>query len=330
VVPEPISRVVVTGATGFIGTHLLRRLSRERLPVLAVVRQTPTTSAADSNLTYVERDMERVETIRDLLWPGDAIVHLAARVHVMKDDDPDSEAAYRRSNVEPTRMLCRSAAESGARRVVYLSSAKVFGEGRDRPYERSDPPAPADAYARSKIEAEHVVREVAGAGGVQWTIVRPPFVYGPGGKGNFPRLVALARISTKVPLPLGSITNRRSVVFVGNLVDLLARCALDARAAGQLVLPSDAREVSTPELLQAIAKARASRALLFPFPPSLLRAAAAVVGRSAEMDRLTESLRLDVRHLREVLEWEPPFTLEHAMQRSVGSGGVVGAEVGHG
>ena len=309
----------MTGATGFIGIHLLRRLRRERLPVLAIVRRTPPGSTADAGVTYVERDLERAETLRDILRPGDAIVHLAARVHVMRDDDPDSDSTYRRTNVEPTRMLCRSAAESGARRIVYLSSAKVFGEGRDRPYERSDPPAPADAYGRSKIEAEQVVRELAEAGGVEWTIARPPFVYGPGGKGNFPRLVALARLSAKVPLPLGSITNRRSVVFVGNLVDLLTRCALDARAAGQLVLPSDARDVSTPELLRVIARACSSRALLLPCPPSLLRAAAAVAGRSAEMDRLIESLQLDVGHLQEVLAWQPPFTLERAMERSVGS-----------
>jgi len=319
----------VTGATGFIGTHLLARLRRERLPVLAVVRRAPSGTAADPDVTFVERDLERVETLRDILRPGDAIVHLAARVHVMRDDDPDSESTYRRMNVEPTRMLCRSAAESGARRIVYLSSAKVFGEGRDRPYERSDPPAPADAYGRSKLEAEQVVCEVADGGGVEWTIVRPPFVYGPGGKGNFPRLVALARLSTKVPLPLRSIANRRSLVFVGNLVDLLTRCALDARAAGQLVLPSDGRDVSTPELLRVIARACTSRALLFPCPPLLLRAAAALAGRSAEMERLTESLQLDVGHLQEMLEWQPPFTLERAMERSIGSNCDVSAVAPH-
>ena len=159
--------------------------------MLALVRRRPSAAAAEPDVTYVERDLEQVETIRDLLAPGDAIVHLAARVHVMRDDDPDSESTYRRTNVEPTRMLCRSAVESGARRVIYLSSAKVFGEGADHCYQRTDVPAPADAYGRSKLEAEQVVRQLAGNGGVEWTILRPPFVYGPGGKGNFPRLVSL-------------------------------------------------------------------------------------------------------------------------------------------
>jgi UDP-glucose 4-epimerase len=201
-----------------------------------------------------------------------------------------------------------------------MSSAKVFGEGRERPYERAEPPAPADAYARSKAEAEQVVREVAGAGGVEWTIVRPPFVYGPGGKGNFPRLVARARLARLVPLPLASIANRRSILFVGNLVDAVVRCGLGDLAAGQLLLPTDSRDVSTPELLRAIAAARSSRALLFPCPPALLRSAAALVGRSAEMARLTESLRLDAHHLAEDFSWQPPFELEAALQHSLRRG----------
>jgi UDP-glucose 4-epimerase len=314
--------VVVTGATGFIGAHLVRRLRNDGAPVLALVRRRPSAAAAEPGVTYVERDLEQVGTIRDLLAPGDAIVHLAARVHVMRDDDPDSESTYRRTNVEPTRMLCRSAVESGARRVIYLSSAKVFGEGADHCYQRTDVPAPADAYGRSKLEAEQVVRQLAGNGGVEWTILRPPFVYGPGGKGNFPRLVSLARLSTRVPLPLRSVHNRRSILFVGNLVDLLARCAFDPHAAGQVLLPSDARAVSTPELLRAIANARSARALLFPFPVPVIRALAALVRRSAEMDRLTESLCLDVQHLRQALDWQPPFTLEQALRQSVGADGV--------
>jgi nucleoside-diphosphate-sugar epimerase len=313
--------VVVTGATGFIGAHLVRRLRNDRAPVLALVRRRPPATAAEPGVTYVERDLEQIDTLRDVLAPGDAIVHLAARVHVMRDDDPDSVSAYRRTNVGPTRMLCRSAVEGGVRRVIYLSSAKVFGEGADHCYQRTDVPAPVDAYGRSKLEAEQVVRELSG-NGVEWTIVRPPFVYGPGGKGNFPRLVSLARLATRVPLPLRSVHNRRSIVFVGNLVDLLARCAFDARAASQVLLPSDAHDVSTPELLRAIARARSARALLIPFPVPVLRALAALVRRSAEMERLTESLCLDVQHLRQVLDWQPPFTLEQALRQSVGADNV--------
>jgi nucleoside-diphosphate-sugar epimerase len=263
----------------------------------------------------VARDLVR-ETLSDVIQPGDWVVHLAARAHVMHDTGADAEPAYHEANVEQTRMVCRSAAEGGARRVLLLSSAKVFGEGRERPYTRVDPPSPVDAYARSKAAAEAVVRDAATGNGFEWTVVRPPFVYGPGGQGNFPRLLALSRLSSVVPLPLASIANRRSILFVGNLVDAILRCGLHERAAGQVLLPTDERDVSTPELMRAMAAARSSRALLFPFPPSLLRTMARLLGRSGEIERLTESLRLDSVHLSTEFGWHPPFSLEHALTLS--------------
>ena len=309
--------MVVTGATGFIGTHLIRRLRRERIPVLAIVRTSPASRSTEHGVEYAVRDLERTDTLRDLLRSGDVVVHLAARVHMMRDTHPGSQDAYRRGNVETTRMLCRSAAESGARRFVFLSSAKVFGEGRERPYDPTDPPAPADPYAHSKLEAEEAVQGIAERGGVEWTIFRPPFVYGGGGKGNFPRLIALARLSTRIPLPLASISNRRSIVYVGNLVDALLRCGLHAGAGGRILLPTDERDVSTPELLDAIARVGSRRARLVRCPPRLLRTVARLVGRSGEMDRLTESLRLDSRHLQQDLHWQPPFDLETSLTQSV-------------
>jgi nucleoside-diphosphate-sugar epimerase len=317
VTADRAGRVVVTGAAGFIGTHLVRRVRAAGIPVVAVVRTPLTSPTADSGTTVIARDLAR-GMLTDVIQSGDLVVHLAARVHMMRKVSKDAESAYHEVNVEQTRMLCRAAAEAGARRVLFLSSAKVFGEGRDRPYTRSDPVAPADAYGRSKAAAEDAVREAARHGAFEWTIMRPPFVYGPGGKGNFPRLLALARLSTIAPLPLASIDNRRSILFVGNLVDAIARCGLDGRAAGQVLLPTDARDVSTPELLRAIATVRSSRAKLFRCPPALLRAAAGLIGRSAEMDRLTESLTLDSRHLEEELGWHPPFTLERALERTIG------------
>ena len=316
---ERVRRVVVTGAAGFVGTHLVRRLRGAGIPVVAVVRTRLPAADADPGIIVIERDLAR-GTLSDVIQPGDFVVHLAARVHVMHEVSKDAESDYVEANVEQTRMLCRSAADRRARRVIFLSSAKVFGEGGERPYTRADPVAPTDAYGRSKAAAEEVVREAGLRGAFEWTILRPPFVYGPGGKGNFPRLLSLARLSTIIPLPLASIHNRRSILFVENLVDAIIQCGLHQRVAGQVLLPSDMRDVSTPELLRAIAAASSSRAKLFPFPPSLLRAVASLVGRSAEIKRLTESLCLDSRHLEEELGWRPPFTLERALERSANAG----------
>jgi nucleoside-diphosphate-sugar epimerase len=315
-VSEVVRRVVVTGAAGFVGSHLVHRLQRAGLPVVAIVRSPPTVDPAEG-LEYVVRDLEQVDSLADLLRAGDVIVHLAARVHRMHDAANDAGAAYRSANLDVAQMLARSAAECGVRRVIFLSTAKVFGEGRERPYTINDPAAPADPYAQSKIDAEQVIRAVGDESGFEWTILRPPFVYGPGGKGNFPRLVALARVAQIVPLPLAAVDNKRSIVFVGNLVDAIVRCGLHPRANRRIVLPTDDHDVSTPELLRAIAAARSSRVRLFPCPPSLLRAAARLIGRSAEMDRLTESLRLDSHYLRDEFDWLPPFSLDRALAASV-------------
>jgi UDP-N-acetyl-alpha-D-quinovosamine dehydrogenase len=311
-------RVVVTGASGFIGSHLVRRLREAGVPVLAITRHPPSLPPQLDGVEYVARDLERVGSLTDVLRADDIVIHLAARVHAMRATE-SAESAFHAANVAPLRILVRSAVDRGARRLLFVSSAKVFGEGRERPYTRADPLAPQEPYARSKAEAEQVVRDAAPAG-LEWTIIRPPFVYGPGGKGNFPRLVSLARLSARIPLPLASIDNRRSIVFVGNLVDLILRAAVDDRARGQVLLPTDASDVSTPELLRAICLASSSRARLFACPPGLLRAAARLVGRSAEMERLTETLRLDSTHLREELGWTPPFTLEAALRHSIGAG----------
>jgi nucleoside-diphosphate-sugar epimerase len=266
-------------------------------------------------------DLEREPRWSDLLRPGDVVVHLAARAHVMHDSGGDLDAVYRRVNTEPVRVLADGAAVAGVARIIFMSSAKVFGEGRPAPYTLRDPVAPADPYARSKAAAEEILRASVRDGGAPCTVLRPPFVYGPGGKGNFPRLVRLADLATRVPLPLGSVRNARSIVFVDNLVDAIHRCAIDPRAADRTFLPTDPRDVSTPELLEAIAGAQGRRARLIPFPPALLRAAAALVGRGPELARLTESLRLDGSALREQLGWQAPFTLDGALRITLGGTG---------
>jgi nucleoside-diphosphate-sugar epimerase len=313
-------RVVVTGAGGFVGGHLVERFAREGWEVVALVRAGGSPARPSESVRILETDLARPDALDGVLRAGDVVVHLAGRAHVMQERASDPSAAFRAANVAPTEMLCESAARAGIARFVFISSAKVFGEGRERPYAVGDPMAPADPYARSKAEAERIVGQAGERGAFDWTILRPPFVYGPGGKGNFPRLVKLARLATMVPLPLASIENRRSIVFVGNLADLIVHAVQRSESSRRVLLPTDAEDVSTPELLRAIAGAAGSRARLFRCPRAVLRAAARMIGRTAEMDRLTDSLRLDSRHLREALDWQPPFSLERALELSIASG----------
>lgn len=314
-------RVVVTGAGGFVGGHLVERFVRDGWDAVALVRAGGSSLRPRQSVRIVEADLARPDALLDVLRDGDVLVHLAGRAHVMHERAADPLAAFRAANVAPTEMLCETAARAGIARFVFVSSAKVFGEGRERPYQITDPMAPAEPYAQSKAEAERVVQQAGERGAFDWTILRPPFVYGPGGKGNFPRLVALARLSTMIPLPLASIDNRRSIIFVGNLADLILRAVQRPESSRRVLLPTDAVDVSTPELIRAIAAATDSRARLFRCPRAVLRAAARMIGRSAEMDRLTESLRLDSRHLREELDWQPPFTLERSLALSIDTSG---------
>ena len=189
-------RVVVTGAGGFVGAHLVERFARDGWDVVALVRPNGSALRPRETVRIVETDLARPDALLGVLRAGDVVVHLAGRAHVMHERASDPLAVFRAANVAPTEMLCESAARAGVERLVFMSSAKVFGEGRERPYAVTDPVAPADPYAQSKSEAERVVGQSRAQGTFDWTILRPPFVYGPGGKGNFPRLVALARLST--------------------------------------------------------------------------------------------------------------------------------------
>jgi UDP-N-acetyl-alpha-D-quinovosamine dehydrogenase len=310
-------RVVVTGAGGFVGAHVVERFGQAGWEVVAVVRAGTSPPRPRNAVRVHAADLAQPDALRGVLREGDVVVHLAGRAHVMHERASDPLAAFRAANVAPTEMLCESAARVGVARLVFMSSAKVFGEGRARPYAVTDPTAPAEPYAQSKAEAERVVGHAGERGTLDWTILRPPFVYGPGGKGNFPRLLSLARLSTLVPLPLASIQNRRSIVFVGNLVDLILHAVQRPESSRRVLLPTDAEDVSTPDLLRAIAAVSNMRARLFRCPTAMLRTAARVLGRSAEMDRLTESLQLDSLHLREELDWQPPFSLEQALALSI-------------
>jgi nucleoside-diphosphate-sugar epimerase len=303
--------VLVTGADGFIGRALGPALEASGYQVRAAVR----TAGSAPGEAVVVGDIGPATDWREALRGADAVIHLAARVHVMRERASDPLAAFRHTNVEGTAQLARAAAAAGVRRLVYVSSVKVNGERTTvRPFTEADPPAPEDDYGRSKWEAESVTRQVASGTGLELVVVRPCLVYGPGVKGNLRAL--LAALARGVPLPLGSVRNRRSLVGLDNLCGLLVRCVEQAAAAGESFLAADGEDLSTPEMVRALATGIGRPARLFPVPVPLLEAAGALAGRREAVERLTGSLQLDAGKARRVLGWVPTVGTVAGLQRT--------------
>lgn len=247
----------------------------------------------------------------------EVVIHCAARVHVMRERAVDPLAEFRRVNVDGTLRLAQQAAEAGVKRFVFLSSIKVNGETtvRNKPFTAEDVPAPEDAYGQSKFEAEQGLQEIAAQTGMEVVMVRPPLVYGAGVKGNMAALMKL--VARGVPLPLGAIHNRRSLVALDNLVDFIARCVAHPAAANQVFLVSDGEDISTTELLRHLARAIGVLVRLVPFPPRLLRLAARMVGTPAIAQRLCDSLQVDITKNREMLGWVPPVQVRAGIETMV-------------
>jgi nucleoside-diphosphate-sugar epimerase len=304
--------VFVTGATGFVGTALLRRLNQESYHLRAAVRPGWRGERLPSTVeTVVAPSLSETSDYFRVLQGIDVVVHLAARVHVMADDAVDPLAEFRKVNVAGTERLARQAAAAGVRRLLFLSSVKVNGEGSMRPYREEDPPAPEDPYGVSKREAEELLRRVAAETGLDVVIIRPPLVYGPGVKANFLRLLETVRRGT--PLPFSSINNKRSFIGLENLVDAIATCTAHPLAAGRTYLVSDGDDVSTPELVRKIASACDAPARLFPVPVPFMRLGGLLAGKRKAVDRLVGSLTVDTTKIRRELGWRPPFSMEQGL-----------------
>ena len=249
-------------------------------------------------------------SVENALAGADAVVHLAARVHVMKDRATDPLAEFRRVNTDATLALGRAALRAGVRRFVFLSSIKVNGERTaDRPFTERDAPAPVDPYGVSKRDAEQGLAQL----GLDLVVLRPPLVYGPGVKGNFLRLMKL--VERGVPLPLGGVANRRSLIYVGNLASAIERACVEPAVHGTFLV-SDGSDLSTPELVRGLGAAMGRPARLFTLPPALLAALGRVLGKGDEVTRMIESLRVDCSAARRELQWEIPFTVEQGLKET--------------
>jgi nucleoside-diphosphate-sugar epimerase len=307
--------IFITGATGFVGRCLVDRLTTDGWSVTAAVR-THSAAMPDTVKTI------RVENIAaDTDWLGafagiETLVHLAARAHVIIDRDDDPLAAFRRVNVAGTERLAREAAKAGVQRFIFVSSIKVNGEGTDTPYSEAQPVHPSGPYGISKWEAEQALRRIETETAMKVVIIRPPLVYGPGVKANFLNLIKI--VNSGIPLPLASVSNKRSLIYIENLVDAIVTCIRKPGAAGQTYLVSDGEDVSTPELARRLASALERPARLFPFPAGLLRIAGKLAGKSGIVDRLIGSLLIDSSKIHRDLGWKPPCTMELGLKRTAG------------
>lgn len=310
-------RVLLTGATGFVGRGLLERMSAlVNLELVAAVRGRPVPGLPEHVESLQIVGLEADTDWRKALDGVGAVIHSAARVHVMHDAASDPLAAFRKVNVEGTLKLARQAAEAGVRRFIFISSIKVNGEGTPvgAPYIADAQPAPADPYGISKKEAEQGLRALAAETGMEIVIIRPTLVYGPGVKANF--LSMMRWLHKGVPLPFGAIHNRRSLVALDNLVDLIVTCIDHPAAANQTFLVSDGEDLSTSELLRRMGAALGKPARLLPVPSWVLETGAAMLGKKALSQRLCGSLQVDISKTRELLGWAPPVSVDAALRKT--------------
>lgn len=304
--------ILVTGASGFVGRSLCRRLDSLDLPYRGASRN-PNTGLFPVGAIDAATDwgvaLEHVDTV----------IHLAARVHVMEDEAADPLQAFRQANVEGTLNLASQAAQSGAKRFVFVSSVKVHGEGSllGAPVSEVDLPKPMDPYGQSKFEAEQALLSLGGD--MQVVIVRPPLVYGPEAKANFRALIKVVRAG--LPLPFASVRNKRSMVYVENLADFLIVAATHQRAANQAFLISDGHDMSTAELIAGLATAIGRKPRMFPIPPSLLELAARLAGKEALSQRLLGSFQVDISKARDLLGWLPPYSTSEGLAQTMANTG---------
>jgi len=305
--------VLVTGASGFVGLRLCARLSDAGHRVKAAVRSDSAALATLApGVSVVRIGNIGSETDWQAALDGvDMVVHLAARAHVMHDRASDPLAAYRRINVAGSERLARAAAAAGVSRLIYLSSIKVNGEATfNAPFRESDAPAPLDAYGRSKWEAEQALNRIAAETGLGLTVLRPPLIYGPGVKGNVARL--LGWIERGLPLPFASVVNRRSLIYLENLIDAILAVMLHP-APGETYLLSDAHDLSTPQLIRALARGLDKPPRLLAVPPSLLRLAGACTSQRDAIERLLGSLQIDAARIAAELGWRPAHDTEQGL-----------------
>lgn len=309
-------KILLTGGSGFVGGALLSALAKHGIDVIPAYREKHTRfDAGSQRAVFIFSDLSSAAEWSGILETISVVIHAAARAHIMKDEVADPLAEYRRVNVEGTLNLARQAAAAGVKRFIFISSIKVNGESTalGKPVRVSDVPAPEDPYGLSKFEAEQGLLQLADETGMEVVIIRPPLVYGPGVKGNFASMIKL--VDKGLLLPLGAIHNKRSLVGIDNLVDLIIRCIDHPAVANRVLLAGDGEDLSTTELLRAVGRAMGKPARLIPVPAAMLQLGAGLLGRRAMAQRLLGSLQVDISQTCALLDWRPPYTPEEGLRR---------------
>jgi len=311
-----MTKVLITGVNGFIGKTLSDELVIQGFNVNGTVRSVMSVDFPGAITKFVIKDIDSKTDWQNALEGVDRVIHLAARVHVMKDTAIDALSEFRRVNVDGTLNLARQAVEAGVQRFIFISSIKVNGEGSilGQPYTPEDQPAPVDPYGISKREAEDGLRQLASETGMEVVIIRPPLVYGPGVKANFQSMMRW--LDKGIPLPLGAIHNQRSLVSLDNLIDLIATCIHHPAAANQIFIAGDGEDLSTTELLQRMAAALGKKAWLIPVPSFILEWGASLVGKQSITQKLCGSLQVDISKARDLLGWKPPVSVDESLRKT--------------
>ena len=304
---------LVTGAGGFVGQMLCDTLVKNGDHVTAILRSDKTNVIA-SNVIY--KNLDANSNFDNTLKSIDVVIHLAGRAHVLNDAAADVYKAYAEVNIEATKNLALHAAASGVKRFIFLSSVKVNGERtKNHAFNEHNKPNPEDDYGKTKLEAECVLAYIAAESKMEVVIIRPPLIYGKGVKANFKNLIKLCQL--KLPLPFGAIQNKRSMVYIENLIDFIVVCSSHPLASGEIFLISDDNDVSTSELIQSIRKALSKSSLLISIPSAWIIFALKLIGKESIANRLCGDLQVDISKAKTLLGWKPPFTFEQGIKNTI-------------
>jgi nucleoside-diphosphate-sugar epimerase len=330
--------ILVTGAAGFVGQALVKKLSEDGHAVTAVVRchtglfpastkqimfkdlgeLSKPENQGEGKYSYKDNN-EHFDKLELALQEAEVLIHTAARVHVMNERADNPLTEFRHLNTEATLSLALKAANAGVKRFIFLSTVKVNGESTDGrpPFSERDICQPQDPYGISKYEAEIGLRDISEETGMEVVIIRPPLIYGPGVKGNFVRMMNF--VSKGVPLPLGAVRNQRSLLAMENLVDFLILCLNHPKAANETFLLSDGEDLSTTELIQKLAHAQGKNARLIPIPVKLMRFASVIIGKKDVADRLFGSLQINSDKARQLMNWKPAIDVDGQLRKMSGN-----------